>query len=190
MAKCSLNSGTFIIQFSRQLHWYLCWQQGKEAVWKWKEGSKYKKKADNKQLSAAGLKGPKALNCPGLHRDLAQANSRGTFQLSALWSCKKDACRQIVSAFKKWWSSAAVLKGYRILSFWHWCFQAPLSSYHVQKPFILSRMLSLHCIAIACHTYEPSWVFRGIHSVFLGHPAPISAQTKHAGSSCHFPFKT
>lgn len=50
-------------------------------VWKWKEGSKYKKKADNKWLSAVGLKGPKALNCTALHRSLAQANSRGPFQL-------------------------------------------------------------------------------------------------------------
>lgn len=34
-------------QFSRRLHRYLCWQRGKEAVWKWKQGSKYTKKADN-----------------------------------------------------------------------------------------------------------------------------------------------
>lgn len=91
-------------------YWCLCWQQGKEAVWKWKEGSKYKKKADNKGLSAVGLKGPKALNCPALHRNWPRQTPEDLSQLFTLWSCKKDACSQILSAFKKWWSSAVVLK--------------------------------------------------------------------------------
>lgn len=56
-----------------------------------------------------------------------------------------------------------VLESYRHLSFWYWCFQAPLASYPAQKPLSLSRMHSSHCVACVSCGLPHVWTFTSVH---------------------------
>lgn len=65
---------------------------------------------------------------------------------------------------------------YRLPSFWHWCFQARLP-YHVQRPFILSRMHRWHWPACASHCLPHVWTFLSVHRCAQCVPrAPCSSQ--------------
>ena len=119
-------------------------------------------------LSAAVLKGVKALECSALSRGLDQANSRGAFQLQLFRDlvkkmhvpkCSLHQKMVILSCHVK----LKVLEDYRHLSFWHWCFETLLASYPAQKPFSLNRMHSLRCIACASHWLPHVWTFTSVH---------------------------
>lgn len=82
--KCSLNLGTFIIQFSRQLHWSLGWQQGKEASVKEERRIKVQEKGRQQITFSSGAERAQSTQLHCSAQELGPGKLQRTFPSSVL----------------------------------------------------------------------------------------------------------